>query len=404
MTYPTWSFFSMVIEAKGTASEDPFKGGNGLVHADALAQLAVSARSIMFAHGLLAMFVLGIYGDVVRIARFDHACAVASPSFALKTAEGLAAIQKFFWHFVHPWEGAVVGADPTLRKLTDADKVWLKKSLGEKAKSRLADVELNEGRWTKVWDEVKPGKVEPESGEGESGEGESCEGESGDWKAFFLFKLLDVNSRLFSRATMVWLGIEDTRISDPDDTNPRPPLRIIKEAWRQVIRISEDQFYARLEETIDDEDWCGLPKLLHGCDLGVRDVARWDAACSGKQWGGDDDLLEIQSVASASASSGTSSAPSSLFSAIPSSPSSCGEVPDVDIAEKTSVTAAIAHFPHPMHQTYSWRLSTRPENRVLERSHMRFVIDTVGLPLSEFRSTKELVMAIRDAIKGTYQA
>lgn len=381
----------MVIEAKGTASEDPFKGGNGLVHADALAQLAVSARSIMFVHGLLAMFVLGVYGDVVRIARFDHACAVASPAFALKTAAGLAAIQKFFWHFVHPWEGAVVGADPTLRMLTDADKEWLEKSLGDKAKSRLADVDLNEGRWTKVWDEVKPGEVE------------SGEGKSGDWKAFFLFKLLDVNSRLFSRATMVWLGIEDTRVSDPDDTDPRPPLRIIKEAWRQVIRISEDQFYARLEETIDDEEWCGLPKLLHGCDLGVRDVARWDAARSGKQWGGDDDLLEMQSVSSASASPGTSSAPSPLFSATLSS-SSCGEVPDVDIAEKTSVTAAIADFPHPMHQTYSWRLSTRPENRVLERSHMRFVIDTVGLPLSEFRSTKELVMAIRDAIKGTYQA
>ncbi|OJT05828.1 hypothetical protein TRAPUB_3323 [Trametes pubescens] len=30
---------------------------------------------------------------------------------------------------------------------------------------------------------------------------------------------------------------------------------------------------------------------------------------------------------------------------------------------------------------------------------MRFVVDTVGLPLSEFRSTKELAMAIRDAIK-----
>ncbi|OJT05826.1 hypothetical protein TRAPUB_3321 [Trametes pubescens] len=378
MTSPDWSRFSMVIEAKDTAKEDPFEGRNGLVHVDALVQLAISARSIMFAHGLLATFMIGIYGDVVRIARFDHACAVASPPFALKTAEGLAAIQKFFWHFVHPWEGVVVGADPTLRKLTENDIEWLKLSLGDRAEKRLAGVELSEGRWTKVWDEGNPR----------------------DWKAFFLFKLIDVNTRLFSRATMVWLGIEDTRISDPDEDEPKPPLRIIKEAWRQVIRISEDQFYARLKETIDPEDWCGLPKLLHGCDLGVRDVARWDAARAGKKWDGDDDLLEMLSVASDSTSSETSTAPSSLFSATASSSSSCNEVPDVDIPQSNPVTAAIARLPHPMHQTYSWRLSTDPRYQVFERSHMRFVVDTVGLPLSEFRSTKELVMAIRDAIRG----
>lgn len=40
------------------------------------------------------------------------------------------------------------------------------------------------------------------------------------------------------------------------------------------------------------------------------------------------------------------------------------------------------------------------DSQVYERSHMHFITDTVGLPLSEFRYTKELAMAIRDAIKG----
>ncbi|OJT06267.1 hypothetical protein TRAPUB_2881 [Trametes pubescens] len=387
MTSPDWSGFSMVIEAKATAKEDPFEGRDGLVYADALAQLAINARSIMYAHGLLATFMIGIYGDVVRIARFDHACAVATPALSLKTPEGLAAIQRFFWNFVHPWEGAIVGADTTMRKLTEEDEEWLKgeHGLGKlRAKTRLRGVKLrSEGRWTKVYDKENP-KI---------------------WKAFFLFKLLDINTRLFSRATMVWLGIEDTRTSaEPGKPKLRPPLRIIKEAWRQVIRISEDQFYDRLEETIDDEEWCGLPKLLHGCDLGVRDVARWDAARAGKQWEGDDDLLEMQSVASDSASSETSSAPSSLFSATASSTSSPtgSEVSDVDPAEPSIVpsSSAARRLPHPMHQTYSWRLSRGRTHHAYERSHMRFVVDTVGLPLSEFRNTKELAMAIRDAIKG----
>lgn len=382
---PNWDGFSMAIEAKATAEEDPFEGGDGVTRANDVAQLAICARSIMFAHGFLATFMIGVYGDVARIIRFDHACAVASPAFILKTPEGLAAIQRFFWNFAHPWEGAVVGADPTIRKLTEKDQEWLKgeHGLGKLRKHRIRGVKLDEGRWMKVYDKEDPGI----------------------WKAFFLFKLLDVNARLFSRATMVWLGIEDTRISG--ELELQPPLRIIKEAWRQVIRIPEDQFYARLKETIPEEEWCGLPKLLHGCDLGVRDVARWEAACAGKEWEGDDDLLSMRSIASDLTSSETSSAPSSRCPSSASSTSPCGDVSDVDPTEPpitpySAATAAQNRLPDPMHQTYTWRRSRTDAHRVYERSHMRFVVDTVGLPLSEFRSTKELAMAIRDAIKGTY--
>ncbi|OJT05821.1 hypothetical protein TRAPUB_3316 [Trametes pubescens] len=57
-------------------------------------------------------------------------------------------------------------------------------------------------------------------------------------------------------------------------------------------------------------------------------------------------------------------------------------------------------IPYPMHQTWSSRLGMGPTYHANERSHMRFVMDTVGRPLSRFKTTKELVMALRDAIVG----
>ena len=53
------------------------------------------------------------------------------------------------------------------------------------------------------------------------------------------------------------------------------------------------------------------------------------------------------------------------------------------------------------------RDSTLPPERVVkhmhlyERSHVRMVLKSVGTPLSEFKDTKELAMAFRDAIEGT---
>ncbi|KAI0350409.1 hypothetical protein OH77DRAFT_1413043 [Trametes cingulata] len=384
-----WSRFSMVIEAKDVPEKDPFVQINTMSNADTLAQLAVNARSLMFAHGFLATFVLGIYGDNVRIARFDHSCAVASRPFSLKSEEGLRAVQDFFWNFVHPWEGgpgAVVGSDTTIRKLTDADHTWVRNRLGDEAKEMLQGVDLREGRWAKVWDDD-----EPQS-----------------WKPYIMFKLIDINARLFSRSTMVWLSIEDTRIDDADDgtdSNTEVHLRVIKESWRQLVRTPEKWFYERLNATIPEDKWCGLPNVMHGGDLGFRDVKRWRAACAGLPWSGDDGLLERKSTVSATspATSETSTRPPSLFSSAPSASSTFGDLSDDDDASSSSQGSSgipEGKPPYPMHETWSWRLSRGAEHEPKERSHVRFVIDTVGRPLSQFRSTKELVTAIRDAIKG----
>ena len=343
----------MAIEAKDVAGKDPFVTGareSSEVRSKRLVQLAVDARSLMLEHGFLASYLFGVYGSNVRVARFDHTCVVASSLLDIQTPEGLRGIQEFFWRFVHPWEGgpgAVVGSDPTFRKLNPVDEKWLRIRLAEEADEMLEGVNLREGRLVKVYDEDKP--AEP--------------------KTFLLFKLLDVNARLFSRSTMVWLGIEDTRCSDASNGATGAPavLRVLKESWRQVIRIPEQKFYQRLTDTIPADEWYGLPKLLHGGDLGVRDVKRWEAARSGQSWPGEDDLP---------ARMPSSSAPS------------------------TSSAPAFEDIPHPMHQTFSLRLCGAPNAKFMERSHVRFVVDTVGRPLSRFKSTRELVMAMRDAIKG----
>lgn len=59
-----------------------------------------------------------------------------------------------------------------------------------------------------------------------------------------------------------------------------------------------------------------------------------------------------------------------------------------------------------MHLKHPWRRSEHDANhksrkpRLDDAARMRFVVDTIGRPLSQFRSTEELVVVIRDAIQG----
>ncbi|KAH9856229.1 hypothetical protein C2E23DRAFT_508200 [Lenzites betulinus] len=395
---PHCCMFSMAIEVKDVREKDPFlANADGSNHmsdsrANKLVQISVSARNLIFAHGLLAAFTLGIYGDVVRIVRYDHACAIASPPMNITTIEGVKALQEFFWRFVHPWEGgpgSVVGADPTVRHLTAEDKTWLQARLNAHRAQMLRlspRVRLEEARWVQVWDEDRP---EP--------------------RAYVLLRLLNANTELFSRATMVWLAIEDTRLEgcarnkieseSPAATDTQDPsgqqrplvVRIIKEAWRQLARPSEKVYYDRMDATLTQPaDRIGLPALVGGCDMGARDVKRWRAAMSGEAWVGDDDLLSMQST--------TTSDPEGVPEADLPQPS-IGPSDPLPVIDKGYIPESV---PVPMHQTHSWRLTggVALKFKAKERSHMRMVVDTVGRPLDDFDSTRELVMAMYDAIRG----
>ncbi|RPD62190.1 hypothetical protein L226DRAFT_426235, partial [Lentinus tigrinus ALCF2SS1-7] len=362
-----WTHYSMILEAKATRGDDPY-GKNGHCHCKTLVQLAINARCLMHAHGLLATFVIGIYGDIIRIARFDHGSAVVCRPLSVKDPRDLKLLQRFFWNFVNPAApGPFVGWDPTVRRLNPKDDAWLRARL-EKIGEEVDELKsiLSEARRVELPDENLAG--------------------DGKTSAYFLIKVLDVNGRLFSRATTVWLGVRDTRYKsrcglivdspEPDDMK----LRVIKEAWRQVVRRSERDVYARLQ-VIPSDIRVGLPNLLCGGDLGEQEVQLWESSYGGNantHAANDSELHRFRLSTSILDDRAQSGAP---------------------LASRSHATNTIP--PHrPMQQTFSWRLARGTKYWYRERSHMRFVTDTVGRPLVQFRCTEELVTAVRDAILG----
>ncbi|RPD54994.1 hypothetical protein L226DRAFT_563188 [Lentinus tigrinus ALCF2SS1-7] len=380
---PTWADFSMIMEAKASAADDPFTSSS-LESCEEVFRLAVSARSLMHAHGLLATFALGIYGDIARIARFDHACAVVSKPFSLKKLEDLKLLQRFFWRFVNPCHIVpFIGCDPTVRKLNSDDEEWLKEHLIMINFPGVDELVLHEARRAEVYD-----------------------ADDDEPKAYIMFKALNVNGCLFSRATTVWLGIRDNRSArenddasmddsdvtmDDDETEDdvsqagteKAVVRIIKDAWRPLLRCPETDFYDLLDASISPEERVGLPTVLAGGDLGEREVRQWEKALYGQPTPSNE--VDHQSRLSAQRTA-------DLDDALASAPQSM-----LVLGQSTS-TALPPH--RPMQQTFSWRLTRGDDQWHQERSHMRFVVDTVGRSLTHFHSTRELVEAMLDAIRG----
>lgn len=374
----TWKEISMVMEVKAHEKDDPF-AWTGEKQTLTTQQLAKNARNLLLAHGFLSAFIVGIYGRTVRLIRFDHACALVAPPISLAAgAGGVKLLKKFLWHFVHPVVGnTVVGCDPTVARLGPEDQVWVKDRLREmSAKNWDKHVgELDMGRRVEVYDQ-KTGRCVP----------------------YVLYHLVDANGRLFSRATMVWRAIEDTRIfkdghlvHDPSSTKEIKP-RIMKESWRQLVRTAESEFYERLDARIQGKRR-GIATMECGGDIGVFEL-RWKARAPAQR--PSDNALSGEG---GTHSSTTMESLDPHESYLPFSSIGSGHV-------KTSVPPAPDHLPerdYPLHQTqhqtYSWRL-LGDEYWHRERSHMRIVIEEVGRPLTEFITTQELVFAIRDAIRG----
>ena len=361
---PDWFSFSLVMKSKPERKDDPFRKRRRK-RCKALVQLSIIARNMMHAHGLTCAFVFGIYGDTIRLCRFDHSGAVVCRPLCLKNLEDMKILQQFFWNFVQPIEeGPFVGWDPTMRSLNAEDEEWLL------ARLELANVD------TKRFDYTEARSVQVFDGDGESDGGSEPQ-------TYIIFSLLDVSTRLFSRATTVWRAIRDTRrLVDGRSVDPPPSsddlrVRIIKEAWRPLFRRSEKDFYDRLDSAIPPQDRVGLPSLICGSDIGEREVRLWESALYGAP------VLVVPDGAPhktrLSASQPLSSPPPSL-----SASANLSECP--------------AH--RPMQQTFTWRQAKGAEYWYRERSHMRFVVAEVGRPVTRFRDTKELVMAFRDAIIG----
>ncbi|KAH9849646.1 hypothetical protein C2E23DRAFT_356433 [Lenzites betulinus] len=384
----TWQHIASVIEVKATEGEDPFPR-IGDKHVATATQVAKNARNLMLAHGFLASFVIGIYGHTVRIAHFDHTCALVSPRIDLRSINGVKALQKFFWHFTHPVVGNTVAcSDPTVARLSAGDKDWIQTQLRKaNAKDWEQHVgELDNGRRVEVYDE-----------------------DTGRSVPYLLYHLIDVNGRLFSRATMVWRAIEDTRMWKDDELVCNParsePVRpqIVKEAWRQVVRTAEADFYRRFNQR---NVHSGVATMVCGGDIGKLEIDWWRRRSLSSQ--SDSSAPPPEPSTSSCASTAPAPAPAPTLDSLPIYATFCstGSGRPATAGDGTPGTDQKPRefpLPHPQHQTYSWR-QLSPHLQHLERSHMRMVINKVGRPLTQFTSTRELVEAVRDAVLGHRRA
>ncbi|KAI0730072.1 hypothetical protein C8Q72DRAFT_911174 [Fomitopsis betulina] len=389
----TWSGISTVFEVK---PDDPVDEDSATIRTDALStygliQISKSARNLLHTHGLLYAYVVGIYADKARIYRFDHAAGVVSRAIDLKSDPS--PLYDFLWRFCHykhggqlePVPGIFLGMDPTISVASEADCNKVDELLQTSSPPRkpLTKHERQSCRWVTVVTEY------------------NLDGSAKATKRYILYRLRFLHSRLFSRATRVWEAYEAETWE----------WRAVKDAWRQLARDREDVLYRRLYDqllarddlkqlveeckrfglspdtgdgtrsdsaplstaglngedirpAVDDTQLYGLPDVMAGDDLGAREARRlFDSKCSEQ----------------------------------PTSTSSPSEA-DLD-------SLALGETGRPpvysvYHRTICFWSLARTVARFYERSHMRLVMKTVGRPLSSFKSTKELVTAIRDAIIG----
>ncbi|KAH9915732.1 uncharacterized protein B0H18DRAFT_1124684 [Fomitopsis serialis] len=312
-----WRNISFVVEVKLAVSDDPMKSYSD-AHEATLVQLSKSARNLLVSQSRLFVFVIGVYGPLARIFRFDHAGAVCSDAFDYTTLDGSRLLHEFLWRFTHPPPHSgcrVVGDDPTVQLVRAGQCAEVVKKL------RDAGVTVrNTPEASKIYRYVTVG---------------SSEGKRRGTK-YLVYDLLFINPHLFSRATTVWEAIE----VDGDNKPVKTPV-VIKDSWRQMVRQLETDNYREIFRGRTDIP--GVAAFVSGEDLGTKEI------------------LSLQR----------------------------GEPGGQDVGHLT-VTAR-----------HSAKNTTQGTVHAYnERSHVRLVLGTVGIPLSRFNSTHELVEALRDAILG----
>ena len=446
-----WKGISTVFEVKRDQREDPVHEGLAYIRTGspqrlALVQIAKSARNLLHTHSLLYAYVVGIYNHKARIYRFDHAAGVVSKEIDLKADPF--PLFDFLWRFCNyqhsdhgltfnarpagpasgpqtrsmtkdeAGTGSFLGMDPTITAAskTDSDKVNELLKTSDPPQDPLSQEEKDACRWVSVVS------------------GYNSDGSAGPTKRYLVYRLRFLNPRLFSRATRVWDAYEVQE-------GGRWERRAIKDAWRQLARDREDVLYRRLRDGLRQHD--DLEKLVEECKkfgLPSEDVVS-DADDTRSEAAPPSTAADDESVIHELNDAGTPILADELAACGPGFISLYG-LPDVETGDDLGAREALKLFDrkhgnttrsrrapvqvHPppseadldslaqgdtsrppaydvYHRTICAWLRDKAgaqEARFNERSHMRLVMKTVGRPLSTFRSTKEMVTAIRDAIIG----
>ncbi|EPT03336.1 hypothetical protein FOMPIDRAFT_54087 [Fomitopsis schrenkii] len=348
-----WRHVALVFELKASQQQDPMLTETQ-TNWETLIQLAKSARNIMLAQGRLYCFVVGIYGRKARIFRFDHAGAICSPAF--EYTERPEILHKFLWRLFHPAvKGCtIVGQDPTVSLGTAKDR-----ELAERL-AKTCDPEWKHTPETRK--AVRKFVVTDDDGKETT---------------YLAYKLISFNSRLFSRSAMIWEAFK----LDAKRKSTSEERYIIKDTWRQLGRLDEAGFYEMLRDKETKGTVYGVAKYVWGRDYGAETNAEREEAAKPQEAGKGRRMVSHTGK----------------------------EVPALSAKQEERLAQDILAG----HRTVSAghnRDMTLPREKMLEqvhlyeRSHVRMVLKSVGTPLSEFRDTKELATAFRDAIEGHKQA
>ncbi|KAH9831786.1 uncharacterized protein C8Q71DRAFT_285114 [Rhodofomes roseus] len=395
-----WRNMAVVFELKNIEKKDPMYRSTP-THWETLVQLAKSARNIMLSQGRLYAFVVGIYGDVARIFRFDRAGAICSAPFAYRDHPEI--LHEFLWRLFHPrTQGcAIVGEDPTMKLGTSADR----KRVVNLARKHDPD-------WKHSAETRKAVRRI------------TMLNEKGERTTYLAYKLLFVNPGLFSRATLIW----EAFIIDKNNRS-KGERCVLKETWRQLCRLDEIGFYemlqlANLEKFKEEQEKEGRArkddeaqdadgkKGKKGRRAGKRGKCVVNAASntrgaaaskSGDATGGSDEarqklLAEARALGDAQHTFGVVRF---MF----------GEDFGQRDEEQWELTekARVAGAPLPEDTKTGYRTISGVHNcpakvRLNERSQTRMVLKTIGTPLTDFECTREVVTALRDAVEGHRQA
>ena len=308
--------------------------------------------------------------------------------------------------------GCFLGMDPTVFGTSEDDHNKVAKLLQESdpPQKPLTEEEKASCRWVVIVTEYNP------------------DGSAKTVKWCILYRLLFLNPRLFSRATKVWEAYEVREDGQWE-------RRAIKDAWRQLARDREDVLYRCLRDRLGRRD--DLAKLVEMCkNFGLNDESSADV---------DDGRSDAPPPSTAvdeesehELNDGDMPLPAeqlatfrnSLLYGLPdvedgddlgarearklfdskhgnSGTQSAGATSSSSEADLDSLAEGDLERP-PVYDVYhrticAWlRDKNRKSARFNERSHMRLVMKTVGRPLSSFKSTKEMVTALRDAIIGSW--
>ncbi|EPS93014.1 hypothetical protein FOMPIDRAFT_1136967, partial [Fomitopsis schrenkii] len=313
-----WRHVALVFQLKPLDTDDPMIMDT-ITHWKTLIELAQGARNIMLSQGRLYAFLVGIYGSVARIFRFDRAGAICSAPFKYKETPSI--LHQFLWRLFHPRQDncLIVGQDPTIQMGTSTDRqlaFGLASGLGAEWE-QTAETRKAVRRITMT-------------------------DEQGKKVTYLAFRLLFINPELFSRATLVW---EAFRL-DENGQSSLDERYVIKEAWREYhYRISETEFYRVLRT---DGVTHGVALYAHGEDLGRGDSKHRQQDVKARAAG--------QPLVGADRKSG--------------------------------------------HLTISGFHNDTTKKHYNERSQVRICLHTVGTPLADFQSTRELIVVFRDAIEA----